>query len=56
MEMKCPKGDFTATGDSEDEVKQKMEEHAKSAHNMDQGSINNMFNDMKTKITGMFRR
>lgn len=56
MELKCPKGDFTATGDTEEEVKKKMEEHARTAHGMDEHSARNMLDQAMSKITGMFKK
>jgi predicted small metal-binding protein len=55
MEMQCPKGDFTASGNTEEEVRQQLEEHARTAHNMDQGSIDKMFGEMKEKVTGFLK-
>ncbi len=56
MELKCPKGDFTATGDTEEEVRRQMEEHARTAHNMDESSAKSMLDQAMGKIGGMFKR
>lgn len=56
MELKCPKGDFTATGNTEEEVRSKMEEHAKTAHNMDESSTKSMLDQAMSKVTGMFKK
>jgi predicted small metal-binding protein len=56
MELKCPKGDFTATGETEEEVRSKMQEHAKTAHGMDESTSKNMLDNAMGKITGMFKK
>jgi predicted small metal-binding protein len=56
MELKCPKGDFTARGDSEEEVRRQMEEHARTAHNMDESSMKSMMEQAMGKVTGMFKK
>jgi predicted small metal-binding protein len=56
MDLKCPKGDFTATGETEEEVRMKMQEHAKTAHNMDEGSAKSMMDQAMSKVTGMFKK
>ena len=56
MELKCPKGDFTARGDNEEDVRRQMEEHARTAHNMDEGSTKNMLDQAMSKVTGMFKK
>jgi predicted small metal-binding protein len=56
MELKCPKGDFTATGNSEQEIRSKMEEHARTAHGMDENSTKSMLDEAMSKVTGMFKK
>lgn len=56
MELKCPKGDFTATGETEEEVRNKMHEHAKTAHGMDDNTAKGMLDQAMSKVTGMFKK
>ncbi|MDW5563038.1 MAG: DUF1059 domain-containing protein [Methanomassiliicoccus sp.] len=56
MELKCPKGDFTATGNTEEEVRKQMEEHAKTAHGMDESSAKSMMDQAMSKIGGIFKK
>ncbi len=53
MEMQCPKGDYVAKGDNEEEVKADMERHAKEAHG---SSLQDMGSQVMSKVTGMIKR
>lgn len=53
MEMQCPKGDYVAKGNTEEEVKADMERHTKEAHG---SSLEDMGGQVMSKVTGMFKR
>jgi predicted small metal-binding protein len=59
-EIQCPKCDYKATGNNQEEAMADLKEHAKSAHNIDDiehdQSFMGMMEGMKTKITGMLKK
>lgn len=56
MEMQCPKCDFVARGADEGETREQLKAHMKTAHQVDEGSFENMLGEIKQKITGLFNR
>lgn len=56
MELQCPKCDYVARGQTEEEAREQLKAHAQTAHGMDESGFDKMFGDIKQKITGMFNR